>query len=91
MKDAETAEELMRSRFSAYCLRQVKYIVETTHPDSAAAKGSWYNGKQVSTLKVLNADHLPCSLTFAQQMNNGMCHIIRYNSKHFTVHAHDGS
>lgn len=51
VKDAETAEELMRSRFSAYCLRQVKYIVETTHPDSAAAKGSWYNGKQVSTLK----------------------------------------
>lgn len=52
VKEADTAEELMRSRFSAYCLRQVKYIVETTHPESAASKGSWYNGKQVSTLQV---------------------------------------
>eukprot|EP00892_Ulva_mutabilis_P002497 jgi/Ulvmu1/12248/UM086_0039.1 len=50
-KEADTAEELMRSRFSAYCLRQVNYIVDTTHPDSAASKGSSYNGQQVSTLK----------------------------------------
>ena len=78
----------MRSRFSAYCLRQVKYIVETTHPDSAAAKGSWYDGKQVSTLKVRSSDHLPCSLTCATQMKNG---IICDNGKHLTGKVHDCS
>lgn len=57
VKEADTAEELMRSRFSAYCLRQVKYIVETTHPESASFKGSWYNGKQVSTLQVCSRVH----------------------------------
>lgn len=28
----ETAEELMRSRYSAYVLANAKYIVDTTHP-----------------------------------------------------------
>jgi SEC-C motif-containing protein len=31
---AETAEELMRSRYSAYFFRLVDYLIETTHPDS---------------------------------------------------------
>jgi SEC-C motif-containing protein len=30
----ETAEQLMRSRYSAYFFRLVDYIVETTHPDT---------------------------------------------------------
>lgn len=29
----ETAEQLMRSRYSAYFFRLVDYLVETTHPD----------------------------------------------------------
>lgn len=29
-----TALELMRSRYSAYVLKKIDYIVETTHPDS---------------------------------------------------------
>ncbi len=29
----ETAEQLMRSRFSAYWLKRIDYIVETTHPN----------------------------------------------------------
>jgi len=31
---AETAEELMRSRYSAYFFRITSYLVETTHPDT---------------------------------------------------------
>jgi len=31
---AETAEELMRSRYTAYFFRRVDYLVETTHPDT---------------------------------------------------------
>jgi SEC-C motif-containing protein len=29
-----TAEELMRSRYSAYFFRRVDYLVDTTHPDT---------------------------------------------------------
>lgn len=31
---AETAEELMRSRYSAYFFRMSQYLFETTHPDT---------------------------------------------------------
>lgn len=30
----QTAEQLMRSRYSAYFFRLVEYLVETTHPDT---------------------------------------------------------
>ena len=33
----ETAEQLMRSRYSAYFFRLVDYLVETTHPDKREA------------------------------------------------------
>ena len=32
-RSALTAEALMRSRYSAYILKKVDYLVETTHPD----------------------------------------------------------
>ena len=33
-RKAETAEQLMRSRYTAYVLKKVDYLVETTHPSS---------------------------------------------------------
>ncbi len=33
-RPAQTAEELMRSRYTAYATTKVKYIIETSHPDS---------------------------------------------------------
>jgi SEC-C motif-containing protein len=33
----ETAEQLMRSRFSAYFFRRVEYLIDTTHPDTRDA------------------------------------------------------
>ena len=30
---AQTAEQLMRSRYSAYALKIIDYLVDTTHPD----------------------------------------------------------
>ena len=32
-KKPETAEKLMRSRFSAFFFRLIDYLIETTHPD----------------------------------------------------------
>lgn len=34
----ETAEELMRSRYSAYFFRLLDYLIETTHPDTRTTK-----------------------------------------------------
>ncbi|MDG2127186.1 MAG: YchJ family metal-binding protein [Fuerstiella sp.] len=34
----ETVEQLMRSRFSAYCLKRIDYLVDSTHPDARSAK-----------------------------------------------------
>ena len=33
VKPAETAEALMRSRYSAYVKKEVNYVLETTHPE----------------------------------------------------------
>ncbi len=33
-KEAETAEQLMRSRYAAYAQQELDYIFETTHPES---------------------------------------------------------
>lgn len=33
-ENPETAEQLMRSRYTAYFFRLVDYLVETTHPDT---------------------------------------------------------
>ncbi|MEM7600539.1 MAG: YchJ family metal-binding protein [Verrucomicrobiota bacterium] len=37
-KKPETAELLMRSRYSAYFFRLVDYLVETTHPDTRSKR-----------------------------------------------------
>ena len=34
LRDAETAEQLMRSRYTAFCLNDVDYLVNTHHPSS---------------------------------------------------------
>jgi len=33
-RKADTAEQLMRSRYTAYVMKKVDYLVQTTHPDS---------------------------------------------------------
>ena len=44
----ETAEQLMRSRYSAHFFRRVDYLVETTHPETRA------NGLKEELLKTIN-------------------------------------
>lgn len=58
---ARAAEQLMRSRYSAYVKRDVDYLVSTTHPDSrtpdlASSIESWMNQVQWVRLHVLKAD-----------------------------------
>ncbi len=47
----KTAEQLMRSRYSAYFFRMVDYLVETTHPDT---RGPGLKGELEKTIRQAN-------------------------------------
>ncbi|MGN6646234.1 MAG: YchJ family protein [Cytophaga sp.] len=56
---AVTAEQLMRSRYSAYVLAAIDYIICTTHPSTrnqydAASIRAWAESSQWQKLEVLN-------------------------------------
>ena len=55
---AKTAEQLMRSRFSAYVLREIDYLYDTTHPskrdaDFKAEMAAWANRAEFTKLDIL--------------------------------------
>jgi SEC-C motif domain protein len=57
-RDAESPEALMRSRYSAFCTKNLDYVVDTTDPQARAdfdkvATQSWMDGAQFSKLEVL--------------------------------------
>lgn len=59
----ETAEQLMRSRYAAYVLKNVPYIVETTVPSqqallNAQAIEAWAEETQWLGLQILNTESL---------------------------------
>ena len=59
----ETAEQLMRSRYAAYVLKNVPYIVDTTVPSQQAllnvqAIQTWAEETQWLGLKILNTESL---------------------------------
>ena len=59
----ETAEQLMRSRYAAYVLKNVPYIVETTVPSQQAllnvqAIQAWAEETQWLGLQILNTESL---------------------------------
>ncbi len=58
--DAETPEALMRSRYTAFCLKNLEYVQETTDPqtrykmDQASTK-AWMDNSEFLKLEVLSA------------------------------------
>lgn len=60
MKNAQTAEELMRSRFAAFAKGEVDYLVATTHPavrhlHQPNEIESWANDNQWLKLEIISA------------------------------------
>ena len=56
---AQTAEQLMRSRYSAYALKLIDYLVETTHPDKRSsdlrqATSDWAEQIELQRLKIIS-------------------------------------
>ena len=63
MQFPETAEQLMRSRYAAYVLKNVPYIVETTVPSqqgllNVQAIQAWAEETQWRGLQILNTESL---------------------------------
>ncbi len=59
-KVAETPEQLMRSRYSAFCAKDLDYIQKTTDPQALkdfdrAATEAWMNGATFTKLEVLSS------------------------------------
>ncbi len=60
VKIAETAEQLMRARYSAYVGAQMDFIFETTHPDHRqgydhAGTKEWAEGSEWLGLEIIDA------------------------------------
>lgn len=59
-RGAETPEQLMRSRYSAFCTKNLEYVIETTDPqarhdmDREGTK-AWMDGAEFTKLEVLNS------------------------------------
>ncbi len=57
---ASTPEQLMRSRYSAFALKNMKYIYDTTHPQARGefdkkANQDWADQAQFTKLEILNS------------------------------------
>ena len=55
---AKTAEQLMRSRFSAYARKQIDYLYQTTHPDKRGGDfrvemEAWANRAEFTKLEII--------------------------------------
>ncbi len=76
-KQAETAEELMRARYSAHVKAQVDFIHSTTHPDKrgdvdrkqvlAWSKNSQWLGLQINATEAGRAEDEKGTVTFTAQ------------------------
>ena len=61
-KECETAEELLRSRYSAYSQRIINYIMKTTHPKLKEEQNEkmvrdWANSCEWKELEIVNIDN----------------------------------
>ncbi len=67
-RQAESPEELMRSRYTAFCLKKMDYVAETTDPQvryefDMKANEEWANSSKFLKLEVLKS---------SQEGNKGM-------------------
>lgn len=83
---AETAEKLMRARYSAYTKLKMDFVFETTHPDHRqgydhdgtkqwAETSEWEGLEIVSTTKGGEQDTTGNVEFIARYSNNGTCHV----------------
>ena len=92
---AETASQLMRSRYSAFALQQIDYIVQTTVLGQQAsldvgAIADWSKSNQWLKLEVLNSneklDKNHAQVEFKAHYHDGKQTQIHHEISHFVQH-----
>ena len=92
---AETASQLMRSRYSAFALQQIDYIVQTTALGQQAsldvdAIADWSKSNQWLKLEVLNSneklDKNHAQVEFKAHYHDGKQTQIHHEISHFVQH-----
>jgi SEC-C motif-containing protein len=92
---AETASQLMRSRYSAFALQQIDYIVQTTALGQQAsldvgAIADWSKSNQWLKLEVLNSneklDKSHAQVEFKAHYHDGKQTQIHHEISHFVQH-----
>jgi SEC-C motif domain protein len=89
---AQTAEQLMRSRYSAYATVSVDYLLKTTHPSvrkyySAKAIREWAEENTWLKLEILHAT--PATVTFSAHYLNAQG-IHQIHREHSTFRQENG-
>lgn len=89
-KKVTTAEQLMRSRFSAYAIKAINYIVKTyaisqQHDRLESEVSEWANDTKWVNLEILNADESNNSQRFvefkASYINNNSLSLMHERSR----------
>ncbi len=96
---ALTAEQLMRSRYSAFALQQIDYIVQTTALGQQTALdkdaiAEWSKQNQWLGLEVVNAneklDKTHAQVEFKAHYHDGQKAQIHHEVSHFVYHQQNG-
>lgn len=92
---AQTATQLMRSRYSAFAMQQINYIVKTTalgqqHALNVAELTTWSQSNQWLRLEVLNAneklDKTHALVEFNAYYHDGTSFHLHHEISHFVKH-----
>jgi SEC-C motif-containing protein len=97
LKKAVTAEALMRSRYSAYSIQQVDYLIDTTHNSqrkyySKAEILKWSSSNKWLKLEIINTTELTVEFKayfldseLRQQIHHEFSHFVFENESWFYV------
>jgi len=84
-KKAEHAEELMRSRYTAFCMKDIEYLKDTTHPSTLKdfdieANTEWAQKARFTQLEILSA---------SEKGDDGFVHFRARYRMGLTFHGHE--
>lgn len=76
----DTPEQLMRSRYSAYALQDVNYVLATCHPDKRPTDLDLNDGIRYTGLKIHEASGNEVDFTASMKTPDGQVHRFRERS-----------
>lgn len=87
-KQAETAEQLMRARYSAYVVAEMDFIFETTHPDHRAGYDHEGTKAWAETSEWLGLEIISTTKGEADDSTGEVEFVARFKDEGGTAHEH---